>query len=165
MWMFGALFFIIRKNIISSKATWAMIALFVIMSFYMKQTYRGLLIPSIPTPSRDVILSLYGLSAAYLLSYVIDKSHTVKPGIVLQSLGENGVNFHILSIYATILLLHVVYKYIYPVQSDQMNLCTTLTILLIATCVTLICYPIYYLFERHTSTVKQFINSHLIHKP
>ncbi len=165
MWMFGALFFIIRKNIISSKATWAMIALFVIMSFYMKQTYRGLLIPSIPTPSRDVILSLYGLSAAYLLSYVIDKKPHSKPGIVLQSLGEKWSKFSYTLYLCHYPLLHVVYKYIYPVQSDQMNLCTTLTILLIATCVTLICYPIYYLFERHTSTVKQFINSHLIHKP
>ena len=80
-----------------------MIALFVIMSFYMKQTYRGLLIPSIPTPSRDVILSLYGLSAAYLLSYVIDKKPHSKPGIVLHRWEKNGVNFHILSIYATIL--------------------------------------------------------------
>lgn len=157
VWFTGALVFLFVPFKMKAKGLVLTTILLLVSWFYIKQTFRDELLPWLPTPSRSVINLFFALSASLLVAHFSTCIPKRKWSIKLDKIGTSLSKFSYtlyLVHYPILLLLR---EWGVPVSNKQ----NPESIFMYLGISILVCFPAYLIYlcsEKHTKSVKEWVN-------
>lgn len=159
LWFIGTFAYCLKDLVVSKKRTIGVLFLLPIAEFYYKQTWwkGGLLIPSLPTPSKSFIHIVYAILIAYILCWIIQKVPRRKYLLKMDVLGTKMAKFSYTLYLCHYPFLILIKRYVYPIETNKIDLEAIAVFLIISVSVTVLCYPLYLISEQHTYKIKTYV--------